>query len=938
MTKVSLNMTCPFCDKKGLPILPVRYAITRCDRSNTAPCLPVGFGQGVISVPLPETACYTLRLLRSGFLYTFDERRKEWRAYVVNDQSYLYEFHARAKAPPIVADKTFNDACKIKGDPYKARCFTVKDAATATRVWIGFSDVAWTADVLKEYTAAILGTSARSDAAERKQSLQCIDVAAWRSGQILRHVATFDELKRVAEFVADGEKLKQDTYEYLKRFMPPPYTSPQDLRRTDEVTRKAVALMSPMVKDLLPFSLDKAPTEGRIDCAAWKFSVQPFRLASNEKSALRAWGNEQAKPMQPIMLGVLDPAGIAIDLNGLAIQHGIEFTDVSPRRWKFETAQLIAGLKEAVGNGAVEAKKSLASTIYQALLEPTFDNPAPALMPPSMRKEQEEMAAELEREALRHIEGRAEQIAEETWTSDYETRLKPDGRSGNWTNYVEVYKAELEEFANSILMPLDQAFVDWLRHPSLARVFKFHYDPTDLRSGEAYLELAYSLIEESGGRQKAAQWLYEQIQQDPTNADAWLMRSFALNHEPLIGVWKQSALDAATKSGVSWADVAEKFHDKLKDIVTSGGAVGPGDGYLSKLERQIYQISGPLIQRLSNGVDKGAAALLPTSMQMSLLISVAQARNPNLVVVDLRGEWSRKQAVRTVSRLLASINGGNENKYRSGVRAVFEDVADAEGVQRPYRAVLLIDKAKIEELLPGKSGGALKAGISAVVTPRQFEAALQESVGKVFSLEAKAGVVQMILSAVTLHIAYRDMIKAGAAEKNIKVANFAGGVVALTGLMSGVVGKSLEQTRWGTSPLSRSGFFSRFGSMNRSGWLIGIGKYLGAIGGVIGGGVAIREGAELYSGNHASLGLLLIFAGGVSAALSVFVIFSAAGGPVGLVVGLVICVVMLVVAWLTPNKVQAWLEQSLHFGKGPKKFFDGPLSQMTALEVMMKGD
>ncbi|RZT36756.1 T6SS effector BTH_I2691 family protein [Cupriavidus agavae] len=938
MTKASIDeSSCPFCDKKGLPILPVRYAIARTDRGN-APGLPPGFGEGVAAITLPDTARYTLRLLRSGFLYTFDERRKEWRSYVVNDQGYLYEFDAYAKAPPLVGDKTFSEACRIKADPYKARCFTVKDAATATKVWMGFSDVAWTPDVLEEYTAAILGRSTRSDADERRKSLQCMDVAAWRGGKGVPHMATFDELKHVAEFVADGAALQRDTHEYIKHFLPPPYTDPDDLRRTDETSSKAADLLSPMVQDLLSSGVDKARTEGRIDCAAWKFSVQPLWLTSKETPSLIAWGKEQAGQLRPAMFGVLDPAGLAADLNGLAIQRGIEFTDSRDRRWKFETAKLIGALKQAIGNGAVEARKTSAGFLYRSLMEPSFDNPGAAFMPTSMRKRQEELAAELERDALRRIDSRAGQIAEEAWASDYETRLKADKASGlQWKSYQTVYQLDLEVFSNNILMPLDRAFVDWLGHPSLARVFKFHYDTKDLRSGESYLELVHSLIAEAGGRQKAAAWLFEQIERDPTESDAWLVRSFVMNQEPLTLAWKQNAIDSAAQSAASWAVAAEKFHEQLRNYLTSGRTAGADDSYFGKLDSLLYQVAGPMVQRLSAEIDKGLAASLPTRMRMSLLVSVAKARNPDLMVVDLRSEMTRQQRIRMVSALLASIGGGNENRYRSGVRAVLDLAAESQGVRRPIHAVLLIDKAMAEELLTGQKGSALKVGISQVVTHSQFDAAVQAGIGKVFDLEVKAGVVQMILSAVTLRLAYGEMSQASADEKNHKVANFAGGVVALVGLMSAVVGKALEQTAWGASPLSRPFSFLGVDFRSRSGWFVGIGRLLGALGGAIGGALVVREGAEWFSGNHRVIGGTLIVAGVVSVAISILAIASAAGGPIGITVGLVICVVMIVVAWLTPNKIQAWLEQSLYFGKGPRKFFDGPFSQMSALNELSIG-
>lgn len=943
MTNAAANEpSCPFCDKQGLPILPLRYAIARADRGS-APALPAGFGQGVTSVKLPaDIARYTLRLLRGGYLYTFDERRKEWRGYVVNRQSYLYEFDVYAKAPPVVGDKTFNDACKAQKDPYRARCFAVKDARNATKVWVKFSDVAWTTDVLKDYAGAILGTSTKPDAAERKQSLQCIDVAAWRSGKGLPHLATFDGLKHVAEFAADGTALHQDTREYFKRFMPPPYASPEDMLKGDEGTKRAFGLMSPMFRELLPGSVGKAPTEGQIDFAAWKFSHQAFRLTSKEAASLISRGNTQAKPLRPAMIGLFDPAGIAIELNGLAIQRSVEFTDHRDRRWKLETAQLIAGLKVAIGNGAVDARRTNAGLAYRALTAPSPMNAGAALanLFPSLRKAQEDAAAYVEKEERRYIDGHAEQIGDEAWASEYQTRLKPDA---GWEQYLGKdgkkgdYGTELEAFANSTLRPLDQSYMDWLRSQSIVQVFKFHYDPKDLRSGESYLELAQLLIGESGGRQAVAACLADVLRQDPSKPEAWLVRSLVMNYDPLIKEWKKGALDNATQSALTWADAADKLHGKLKDIFTSAAAGGVGSRYFDKVARLLYQIGGPLIEQLSKDIDKGIGAALTTRMQMSLLGSVAKASNPDLMVFDLRGMWNRKEAAKTLAHLLASVGGGNENQYRSGARAVLDGIAGLEGAPRPYHAVLLLDRAKAKALLPGLSGKAMKAGVAEVLTPAQFNALLDESVGKVAHLEFKAGVVQLILSSITLNSAYDDMIKAKPGDKTHKTVNFAGGVIGLIGAMSATVGGALERTAWGASPLSAPFSVGAIHIVNRAGWLIGIGKLLGAIGGVIGGAIAAKEGWAMLGGNQENLGLVLITAGVVSGGLSLAVLFFTISVPISILIGLIVAIVMIVVAWLTPNKVQDWLEKSLYFGKGRKENFNGPLSQSRALEELAKG-
>ncbi|RBH60741.1 hypothetical protein BRM33_25240, partial [Xanthomonas oryzae pv. oryzae] len=87
------------------------------------------------------------------------------------------------------------------------RRITVKDAARATKVWLGFSDVTWTAAVLHRH----------ADAAYRQAHMRCLDIAQWRAGGQLQHASDFAELaSRVAEYATTPEQLLAQTRAYVK--------------------------------------------------------------------------------------------------------------------------------------------------------------------------------------------------------------------------------------------------------------------------------------------------------------------------------------------------------------------------------------------------------------------------------------------------------------------------------------------------------------------------------------------------------------------------------------------------------------------------------------------------------------------------------------------------------------------------------------------------
>ena len=187
---------CPFCEKQGLPILPLRPAVARRDLEGLGPAaldLPTTLGSGLVDIALPaDSAKYTGRLLRPGYLYTFNELRGEWTAYLVTGYGYLYEFDVEDITPPDADRIEFS--CFRTGEEYIARCITIPDAANAGAVWLGFSDTAWTPAVLEEHR----------NEAHRQRHMTRVDVGQWVSGKTNQpNTAPFDQLTRVVnEFAA----------------------------------------------------------------------------------------------------------------------------------------------------------------------------------------------------------------------------------------------------------------------------------------------------------------------------------------------------------------------------------------------------------------------------------------------------------------------------------------------------------------------------------------------------------------------------------------------------------------------------------------------------------------------------------------------------------------------------------------------------------------
>ncbi|MFM0645429.1 hypothetical protein PQR14_13965 [Paraburkholderia bryophila] len=166
---------CPFCEKKGLPILPVRYGIAPTKTfgdykvRNAPPDATKLLGPAEVPMNVPETI-YTGRVLRAGYLFVFYETHKHWEAYAVDTAGCLSGVPVSGDTPP--GGDRFHDSCKRNATKMaNASVVTIQDPETAGKVWFGFSDVWW--------TKAVRDKNAGLSANDRAKFMRLVDAGAW---------------------------------------------------------------------------------------------------------------------------------------------------------------------------------------------------------------------------------------------------------------------------------------------------------------------------------------------------------------------------------------------------------------------------------------------------------------------------------------------------------------------------------------------------------------------------------------------------------------------------------------------------------------------------------------------------------------------------------------------------------------------------------------
>ncbi|GGY69167.1 T6SS effector BTH_I2691 family protein [Pseudoduganella albidiflava] len=192
------NINCSYCGRKGLLLYPVRYAVACPNGQKDVPGLSGNFK--IIGAPQNAApAKYTLRALRPGYLYTYEEKLKRLKAYIVLPQGALWEFPV--EYVPIVNPYSMNGCCLDRVSAALSYCIDVDPLSCEMmgNIWIGWSSSIWTKKSVNKV----------SDGNWRKKHMQSIDIQEMLVGSA-PHAGNFKEVsKNVPQFSAEDTELKK---------------------------------------------------------------------------------------------------------------------------------------------------------------------------------------------------------------------------------------------------------------------------------------------------------------------------------------------------------------------------------------------------------------------------------------------------------------------------------------------------------------------------------------------------------------------------------------------------------------------------------------------------------------------------------------------------------------------------------------------------------
>ncbi|PMS19461.1 hypothetical protein C0Z18_14205 [Trinickia dabaoshanensis] len=530
---------CANCEKTGLPILPVRYAVLP---KTVGAKLPAGItGKGMTDVQLHEHQ-YGLRTLREGWLFVFHERaargKNHWQAYRVTSDGRLW-----MQQLPLPFEPKTHPTCAKKSIVVEMDMITIEQPDKCGKVWLAFSEHAWQQETFDQYA---------TNAALRAQRMQMIDPAQWVGSAKDPH----------GHAVEATQASIDDVVEYMPGFDPKLLNPPAGLQTQDTGAYNKALLER--VATIYPLAIRQATPDSA--------SAQLVKLMHTVGET----GHGKSHP--PMLLALWDGIGAAHELNGFRNDAGSMLSIyVRERAVQVDAMQCIDEAEVAVSNGAV-ARKSWWRRGMQAGWEGFLQNPygGEGVMAPLPTAEEEAASQKRIEEAGEISPAEAKKIGEQAWPK-YRDKLKDAG--GTLKKFRQFF-VQLQTDIAQIQAKRTPDVEAWLKAPVLLATLH-DYSEKAIADGVAFNGVIAEAITGLPSEAKGAELVSKLVEQtDPTQPESIVWRGFAYNQkEPKAELKELLALATAYRVPLGeqvaeWSEKVAKALEKLKTFTELREKIG----------------------------------------------------------------------------------------------------------------------------------------------------------------------------------------------------------------------------------------------------------------------------------------------------------------------------------------------------------------------------
>jgi hypothetical protein len=568
------NPDCVNCNKSGLAILPVRYAVVS---NNIDAPLPAQMGNKVSSVKLSQHK-YALRTLRAGFIYLFHEKHArgshiKWEVYSVSEAGTVWKQLSPGAMKPVNAEPV----CSRSGHNIPASVITIESPEKCQRVWIAFSEHAWSDKTFNAF---------EQDSKLRDRRMQTFLPATWIAAGDYRHglPATQENIETVLEY--------------------------QPAFKAEKINGRAVPAISGPSGVHKPSHLLIQTT--RYPAVARNGQSEPLAKLMGEIGK-----NSKGKDHPPLLMAVWDAVGIVHELNGFRNDTAGWVEKYNAERDQQVSAMMaVEGLKQALSERAANEVDDFQQGVIEnsAMYGDLTKRRANAAKLPADRRagelevidiledwQRRQVPATLFRLRLNEANGateplRSQQIAQlqkevDQFLADRAKNAKRNvgkARAGSWSLYekqladsgksgkkvYQEFKDNYEKFLGAVDKLLNERTIDlvaWLESKYLLDALsEFHPEKEedglvfDEQIGKAMIGINSS----PAGRHKIDEWVKE-LKASEHNL---IWRSIALNQtknirevDDFLALAKQHATEETPAGKIDWITTFSKSLKALAD-------------------------------------------------------------------------------------------------------------------------------------------------------------------------------------------------------------------------------------------------------------------------------------------------------------------------------------------------------------------------------------
>ncbi|MBN3833416.1 T6SS effector BTH_I2691 family protein, partial [Burkholderia sp. Ac-20344] len=522
---------CDLCDKHGLLLMPVRYAIA-----------PVSSGLPAVSAPLkvedaarsvgsgkPQnlamqgcSARYTARLLRSGYLYAYDEKRDRMDAYWITEDGNYLRIAPEAAVPDAAR---LAKPCNFAGHQELAGCIAIPGARDAGLVWLGYSDVQWTRAVIDAHRGA-------GGKRLRELHMRAFDAGAWAKAH--------------------------------------PAMAGKSTSRGRGGVPHAVP-MSELATTVGEYATAKSAPNGFAPSTAPR-----FHLHAGKADGVMAACSRRSPELQGAIVAVDDPAGVAQDLAALINWHKERLNDTRVEKERYgagygpypttyrDLFALDVAIKTLHASNDVKVKmevfrqaEDLADYLKVSYEVAREHSRAMGHAPSGNLARQQELDA-----LIRHPSPERWADAQQKSWKAYLDKLNVDAY-GKWKTEYEQAEKTLQ---TQHIEPLAKAHAAWMQSNLLANKLDCTHDGKDALAGDVYAETLQRCMaatqEIAGCSEVYVRWLKGDI----TEKTNLLMRALVLRQDDLI---KALAAAPLNPEAVPWKVLMDQYTRHVQALLKS---------------------------------------------------------------------------------------------------------------------------------------------------------------------------------------------------------------------------------------------------------------------------------------------------------------------------------------------------------------------------------